>query len=111
MSALKSLIKDHHKKNTINPIRLDFNEEDTNAGGTSIVRGKTVEDADPKKPFKEALRTPLTHRIIEFAGPEYKMSTNIKLYDGSTDPEDHLNWFASAANSGEWPMPAWFWMF
>ncbi|GJU46002.1 hypothetical protein Tco_1203268 [Tanacetum coccineum] len=33
------------------------------------------------------------------------MPTNIKLYDGTTDLEDHLNRFASAANSEEWPMP------
>ncbi|GKC43283.1 reverse transcriptase domain-containing protein [Tanacetum coccineum] len=46
----------------------------------------------------------------EFAGPEYKMP-NIKLYDGTTDPKDHLSRFASAANSGEWPMPVWCRMF
>nr|GEV19742.1 hypothetical protein [Tanacetum cinerariifolium] len=48
---------------------------------------------------------------IEFAGPEYKMPANIKLYDGTTDPEDHLSRFASVANSGEWPMPVWCRMF
>ncbi|GJT50423.1 reverse transcriptase domain-containing protein [Tanacetum coccineum] len=42
---------------------------------------------------------------------EYKMPTNIKLYDGTTDPEDHLGRFASAANSSEWPMPVWCRMF
>nr|GEY75344.1 reverse transcriptase domain-containing protein [Tanacetum cinerariifolium] len=62
-------------------------------------------DEDLKKPFKEARRTSLTRRIIEFAGPEYKMPTNIKLYDGTTDPEDHLSPFAGATNSGEWLMP------
>ncbi|GJR69425.1 hypothetical protein Tco_0015490 [Tanacetum coccineum] len=44
-----------------------------------------------RKPFKEALKIPLTFRIIEFAVPEYKMPTNIKLCDGTTDPEDHLD--------------------
>ncbi|GJV66699.1 hypothetical protein Tco_1482208 [Tanacetum coccineum] len=39
------------------------------------------------------------------------MPNNIKLYDGTTDPEDHLSRFASAANSGEWPMPVWCRMF
>ncbi|GJR16162.1 hypothetical protein Tco_0798814 [Tanacetum coccineum] len=57
------------------------------------------------------LKTPLTRRIIEFAGTEYKMPTNIKLYDGTIDPEDHLGRFASAANSGEWPMLVWCRMF
>nr|GEW15128.1 reverse transcriptase domain-containing protein [Tanacetum cinerariifolium] len=36
------------------------------------------------------------------------MPANIKLYDGTTDPEDHLSRFASAASSGEWPMPVWY---
>ncbi|GJZ31996.1 reverse transcriptase domain-containing protein [Tanacetum coccineum] len=39
------------------------------------------------------------------------MPANIKLYDGTTDPEDHLSRFASTANSGEWPMPVWYRMF
>nr|GEZ50824.1 reverse transcriptase domain-containing protein [Tanacetum cinerariifolium] len=77
----------------------------------SLIKRKEVMDEDLGKPFKEARRTPLTRRIIEFAGLESKMPTNIKLYDGTTDPEDHLSRFASAANSGEWPMPVWCRMF
>nr|GEZ10779.1 reverse transcriptase domain-containing protein [Tanacetum cinerariifolium] len=76
-----------------------------------IEKGKKVMNEELRKPFKEAQRTPLTHGIIEFAGPEYKMPTNIKLYDGITDPEDFLSRFASATNSGEWPMPVWCRMF
>nr|GEU38598.1 reverse transcriptase domain-containing protein [Tanacetum cinerariifolium] len=82
----------------------DFEEEDTGARDNRIVKGKEVVDDDLKKPFKDDLKTPLTRKIIEFAGPEYKMHTNIKLYDGTTDPEDHLSRFSSAANSGEWPI-------
>ncbi|GKB20943.1 reverse transcriptase domain-containing protein, partial [Tanacetum coccineum] len=106
LSALKSIIKDHNKKNTTDPIRLDFEIEDTEIIDNRIVKGKTIVGDDLKKPFKEALKTPLTRWIIEFAGPEYKMPTNIKLYDGTKDPKDHLSRFASVANSGEWPMPS-----
>ncbi|GJR98356.1 reverse transcriptase domain-containing protein [Tanacetum coccineum] len=102
--ALKSLIKSHNRKNKGDPIRLNFKTEDTEMQDYNIAKGKEVVDEDLGKPFKEARRTPLTRRIIEFAGPEYKMPTNIKLYDGTADPEDHLSRFASAANSGEWPM-------
>ncbi|GJV06723.1 hypothetical protein Tco_1344379 [Tanacetum coccineum] len=111
LSALKSLIKDHNKRNTTNPIRLNFEVEDTEVRDNRIVKGKAVVDDDLKKPFKEALKTPLIRRIIEFAGSKYKMPANIKLYDGNADPEDHLSRFASAANSGEWPMPVWCGMF
>ncbi|GKD28610.1 reverse transcriptase domain-containing protein [Tanacetum coccineum] len=62
-------------------------------------------------PFEIKEDLTLHSRIIEFAGPEYKMPTNIKLYDGTADPEDHLGRFASAANFGEWPMPVWCRMF
>ncbi|GJU39155.1 hypothetical protein Tco_1192112 [Tanacetum coccineum] len=93
------------KQNTTNPIRLNFEVEDTEVRDNRIVKGKAVVDDDLKKPFKEALKTPLIRRIIEFAGSKYKMPANIKLYDGNADPEDHLSRFASAANSGEWPFP------
>ncbi|GJR00496.1 hypothetical protein Tco_0523480 [Tanacetum coccineum] len=106
MSALKSLIKSHNQRNKGDPIRLDFKSEDTEVRDLGIAKGKEVMDEDLGNPFKEARRTPLTRQIIEFEGPEYKMPANIKLYDGTTDPEDHLSRFASAANSGEWPMPA-----
>ncbi|GJZ85492.1 reverse transcriptase domain-containing protein, partial [Tanacetum coccineum] len=105
VSALKSLVKSHNWKNKGDPIRLDFEMVDTEVQGHTVVKGKEVMDEDLRKPFKEARRTPFNRRIMEFAGPEYKMSNNIKLYDGTTDPEDHLSRFAGVANSGEWPMP------
>ncbi|GJZ81502.1 hypothetical protein Tco_0646496 [Tanacetum coccineum] len=96
VSALKSLIKDHNQRNKTYPIHLDFELEDTKVRDQRIVKGKEVEDEDVKKPFKEARKTPITSRIIEFAGPKYKMPANFKLHDGTPDPEDHLcprGWF------------------
>nr|GEV31172.1 zinc finger, CCHC-type [Tanacetum cinerariifolium] len=66
ISALKSLIKDHNKKNAIDPIRLNFETKDVEAGGSEIAKWNTVKDVDIKKPFKETLRTPPTLRIINF---------------------------------------------
>ncbi|GKB12275.1 hypothetical protein Tco_0846198 [Tanacetum coccineum] len=111
LSALKSIVKDHNKRNQSDTIRLDFGTEDTEVRENRIVKGKEVMNEDLKKPSKETRRTPLTHRIIEFFEPEYKMSTNIKLYEGTTDSEDHLSRFVGAVNSGEWPMPVWCRMF
>nr|GEX10246.1 hypothetical protein [Tanacetum cinerariifolium] len=85
VSALKSLIKSHNRKNKGDPIRLDFEMVEIEIQGHTVVKGKEVMDEDPRKPFKEGRRTPFTRRIIEFAGPEYKMPNNIKLYDGTTD--------------------------
>ncbi|GJT47661.1 hypothetical protein Tco_0973818, partial [Tanacetum coccineum] len=66
VSALKSLIKSHNRKNKGDPIRLDFEMVDTEVQGHNVVKGKEVTDEDLRKPFKEAQRTPFTSRIIEF---------------------------------------------
>ncbi|GKC08840.1 hypothetical protein Tco_1000450 [Tanacetum coccineum] len=68
---------------------------------------KEMGNANLNRSFNETVKTPFTQRIIEFASPEYKMPTNIRLYDGTTYLEDHLSRFASATNLGEWPMPVW----
>ncbi|GJV32010.1 hypothetical protein Tco_1392410 [Tanacetum coccineum] len=66
LSALRSIIKDHNRKNKTYPIQLDFDEDETTVKDTRIAKGKEVVDDDLKKPFKEALKIPLTRRIIEF---------------------------------------------
>ncbi|GJY19642.1 hypothetical protein Tco_0391133 [Tanacetum coccineum] len=43
LSVLKSIIKDHNRRNKTNPIRLDFVEEDTEARDNRIVKGKEVD--------------------------------------------------------------------
>ncbi|GJY49222.1 hypothetical protein Tco_0439178 [Tanacetum coccineum] len=53
-SALKSLIKDHNRKNKTDPIQLDFDEEDTATKDTHIVKGKEVVDDDLRKPSKKS---------------------------------------------------------
>ncbi|GJS46031.1 reverse transcriptase domain-containing protein [Tanacetum coccineum] len=103
--AMKSIIKDYNRQNKADPIRLDFGTDNIPLKEGRVAKGKDIGEEDLSKPFKEKLKTPLTRRIIEFAGTEYVMPTNITLYDGSTDPADNLNRFSMAANSGEWPMP------
>ncbi|GKE05666.1 hypothetical protein Tco_1397684 [Tanacetum coccineum] len=107
LSALRSLLKEHNGKGNVSPIHLSFDDGEDRTRVRTVITRKEIGDADLKRPFKEAIKPPLTRRIIEFAGPEFKMPANIKLYNGTTDPEDHLSRFSSAANSGEWPMPMW----
>nr|GEX44781.1 reverse transcriptase domain-containing protein [Tanacetum cinerariifolium] len=40
-----------------------------------------------------------------------RMLTNIKTYDGTGDPDDHLKIFESAATIENWPKPVWCHMF
>ncbi|GJS80072.1 hypothetical protein Tco_0729953 [Tanacetum coccineum] len=35
------------------------------------------------------------------------MPANLKIYDGSTNPDDHITHFVGVANQGEWEMPVW----
>nr|GEV56098.1 copia protein [Tanacetum cinerariifolium] len=107
LSALRSLLKEHNERGNVSLIHLSFDDEEDRTRVQTVVTRKEIGDVDLKRPFKEAVKTPLTRRIIEFAGPEFKMPANIKLYDGTTDLKDHLSRFSSAANSGEWPKPVW----
>nr|GEZ32803.1 hypothetical protein [Tanacetum cinerariifolium] len=50
LSALKSIIKDHNRRNKTDPICLDFEGEDTEARDNCILKGKEVVDDDLKKP-------------------------------------------------------------
>ncbi|GJW75660.1 hypothetical protein Tco_0135030 [Tanacetum coccineum] len=111
LSALMSLLKEHNGRGNVSQIHLSFDDVEDRMRVQTVVTEKEIGDANLKRPFKEVVKTPLTQRIIEFAGPEFKMPENIKLYDGTTDLEDHLSRFSSAANSGEWPMPVWCRMF
>nr|GEU58453.1 reverse transcriptase domain-containing protein [Tanacetum cinerariifolium] len=68
-------------------------------------------DEDLSKPFKKVLKCPFTKQITKFSTPWHKLPTNAKIYDGTSNPEDHITQFTCMGNQGEWPMPVWCWMF
>ncbi|GKC21031.1 reverse transcriptase domain-containing protein [Tanacetum coccineum] len=87
------------------PMRLSFEDEE---------RSEEKHDDEPedlRKPYKEVLKSPFSRRIIEFSAPNHRTPTNLKIYDGSTDPDDHITCFVGAAYQGEWEMPVWCRMF
>ncbi|GJZ41905.1 hypothetical protein Tco_0588791 [Tanacetum coccineum] len=81
IASLETLIKQYNEKvgTPITPLRLTFNEEENKE-----------KDEDLKRPYKEVLKSPFTRRIIEFSSPNHQMPINLKIYDGSTDPNDHI---------------------
>ncbi|GJU47985.1 hypothetical protein Tco_1217540 [Tanacetum coccineum] len=104
MSSLKALIKQHNELSgaMIQPIRLSFDDEDRGGKGKGVDGGfKDGQDEDIRKPYKEILKSPFTRWIIEFSAPSHRMPTNMKIYDGSTNPKDHVTRFVGAANQGE----------
>nr|GEY03685.1 reverse transcriptase domain-containing protein [Tanacetum cinerariifolium] len=113
VSSLKTLIKEHNKNTRalITHIRLTFGEEaDGYKGKDKENEGVKVDD-DLKKPYNEVLDSLFTRRIIEFSALSHRMPENLRIYDGSTDPDDHISRFIGAANQGEWEMPIWCRMF
>ena len=90
ITALKAHIKEHNTSGwtPIKPIRLDFDEEEPWEAEAKKVEEKPLDDL--AKPFKAASKSPFIRRIIEFSRPKHLMPSNIKLYDGSADPDDHI---------------------
>ncbi|GJZ16258.1 hypothetical protein Tco_0551935 [Tanacetum coccineum] len=103
ISSLKSHVQLHNESPTglVRPIRLSFDDE----GGPEEKNDEESEDL--QKHYKEVLKSPFSRRIIEFSAPNHRTPTNLKIYDGSTDPDDHITRFVGAANQGEWEMPVW----
>ncbi|GJY52127.1 reverse transcriptase domain-containing protein [Tanacetum coccineum] len=103
ISSLNALVQLHNELPTglVRPIRLSFDNE----GGPEEKNDEEPENL--RKLYKEVLKSPFSRRIIEFSAPNHRTPTNLKIYDGSTDPDDHITCFVGAANQGEWEMPVW----
>ncbi|GKA34182.1 reverse transcriptase domain-containing protein [Tanacetum coccineum] len=101
ISSLRALVQLHNESPTglVTPIRLDFDDKE------KLEEKPDEETEDLRKPYKEVLRSPFSLRIVEFSAPNHQTPTNLKIYDGSTDPDDHITRFVGAVNQGEWEMP------
>ncbi|GJY55260.1 hypothetical protein Tco_0454375 [Tanacetum coccineum] len=89
MSALRSLLKEHNERGNVSPIRLSFDDKKDQPRVQTVVTG-VVGDADLKKPFKEAVKTPLTQRIIEFTLDRSARGWFENLSNGSIDGRAEL---------------------
>nr|GEX88902.1 reverse transcriptase domain-containing protein [Tanacetum cinerariifolium] len=68
-------------------------------------RHKHAED-DLTNPWTCEEVNPFTHRICNFeSSRKTRMPDNIKTYDGTGDPEDHVKIFQAAAQVERWAMP------
>ncbi|GKA45817.1 hypothetical protein Tco_0738613 [Tanacetum coccineum] len=67
---------------------------------------------DLNSPYKRPKPTPFTQRITHFKyHKRAKLPQNIRVYEGSKYPDDHLGIFSATAEQEEWPMPIWCKMF
>ncbi|GJT93071.1 hypothetical protein Tco_1081916 [Tanacetum coccineum] len=64
------------------------------------------EDEDMSLPWRRQKVDAFTRRISDFSEDKRRrMPANVKTYDGTGDPDDHLKIFESAATIENWPQP------
>nr|GEW55744.1 reverse transcriptase domain-containing protein [Tanacetum cinerariifolium] len=75
-------------------------------------RHQPTDEDDLKRPWMCEEENPFTPRIRNFeSSRKTRMPNNVKTYDGTEDPEDHVKVFQTAAQVERWAMPTWCHMF
>ncbi|GJS46775.1 reverse transcriptase domain-containing protein [Tanacetum coccineum] len=75
-------------------------------------RRELVDEDDLTVPWTCEDVDPFTPRIRNFkSSRKTRMPNNVKTYDGTGDPEDHLKIFQAATQVERWAMPTWCHMF
>nr|GEZ29231.1 reverse transcriptase domain-containing protein [Tanacetum cinerariifolium] len=86
--------------------------DSSNGRHRKSIRHQPTEEDDLKKPWMCKEENPFTPRIRNFeSSRKTRMPNNVKTYDGTGDPEDHVKVFQAAARVERWAMPTWFHMF
>ncbi|PWA61286.1 gag protein [Artemisia annua] len=63
---------------------------------------------ETEKSMRDLVASPFTARIRDYDMPDgLKVPTNLKTYDGTTDPDDHLTIFMGTMDVHKLPEPAW----
>nr|GEW60182.1 reverse transcriptase domain-containing protein [Tanacetum cinerariifolium] len=71
-------------------------------------RHKPTDEDDLTRPWMCEEENPFTPRIRNFkSSRKTRMPNNVKTYDGTGDPEDHVKVFQAAAQVERWVMPTW----
>ncbi|GJU48592.1 hypothetical protein Tco_1218147 [Tanacetum coccineum] len=90
-------------------------ESGTNGGGhwkSKSKRHKPTDEDDLAVPWICEEVDPFTPRIRNFkSSRKTRMPNNVKTYDGTGDPEDHVKIFQAAAQVERWAVPTWCHMF
>ncbi|GJW28643.1 reverse transcriptase domain-containing protein [Tanacetum coccineum] len=76
------------------------------------VGASAAEERRYVRPWRRQKVDAFTRRISDFSeDKKRRMPANVKTYDGTGDPDDHLKIFESAATIENWPQPVWCHMF
>nr|GEV49842.1 hypothetical protein [Tanacetum cinerariifolium] len=86
--------------------------DSSNGRHRKSTRHQPTDEDDLKKPWMCEEENPFTPRIRNFeSSRKTQMPNNVKTYDGTGDPEDHVKVFQAAAQVERWAMPTWCHMF
>nr|GEY94919.1 reverse transcriptase domain-containing protein [Tanacetum cinerariifolium] len=86
--------------------------DSSNGRHKKSARHQPTDEDDLKKPWTCEEENPFTPRIRNFeSSRKTRMPNNVKTYDGTGDPEDHVKVFQAAAQVERWAMPTWCHMF
>nr|GEX38902.1 reverse transcriptase domain-containing protein [Tanacetum cinerariifolium] len=73
---------------------------------------KSTDEDDVTRPWMCEEEDPFTPRIPNFeSSRRTRMPNNVKTYDGTGDPEDHVKKFQATTQGERWAMPTWCHMF
>nr|GEV78741.1 reverse transcriptase domain-containing protein [Tanacetum cinerariifolium] len=87
-------------------------KSDSSNGKRRKSKYHSTEEDDLNKPWMCEEENPFTPRIRNFeSSRKTRMPNNIKTYDGTEDPEDHVKVFQATAQVERWAMPTWCYMF
>nr|GEU68650.1 hypothetical protein [Tanacetum cinerariifolium] len=107
--------KRHHERTCSQRIEMFSKSKDSGGGhlkSKSKKQRSSIEDDDLSQPWVCEEIDPFTSRIrYSDLLKKTMMPNNVKTYDGSDDPEDHLKIFQADAKVECWAMPTWFHMF
>ncbi|PWA95917.1 reverse transcriptase domain-containing protein [Artemisia annua] len=71
-------------------------------------RRREEEDEDISLPWRRQKVDAFSKRISDYSdNKKRRMPSNVKTYDGTGDPDDHLKIFESVASIENWPQPVW----
>ncbi|GKD43609.1 hypothetical protein Tco_1268254 [Tanacetum coccineum] len=88
------------------------NEEAKTGHWKSKKKYREDEDEDTSRPWRRQKVDAFKRRLSDFSeDKKRRMPANVKTYDGTGDPDDHLKIFESAATIENWPQPVWCHMF
>nr|GEV20843.1 reverse transcriptase domain-containing protein [Tanacetum cinerariifolium] len=99
-------------RGTEKPLRILWNALRHKLDHRKSRRHQPTDEDDLKRPWMCEEENPFTPRICNFeSSRKTRTPNNVKTYDGTGDPEDHVKVFQAAAQVERWAMPTWCHMF